>query len=627
MLTFFSRASFFALVAAIASAGTAPADTLTYQSNTYRTGWNSHETKLTTANVATSLQVKFTAPVDGLIFGQPLVALNEKMPTGPARGLAIVGTNNDSLYAFDAVRGTTVWKTSFAVNGATPVPVSFTECTNVGNEDGILSTPVIDRSNDTVYVVAATLEGPSGNQHIHHRLHALSLATGVDKMTAADIGGTYVGPHGTTRFDGDYQFQRPGLLEANGQIYIAFGGQCDFNANLYHGWVFAYSTSSLQRSAAIDITPNKDSDGNFFGGIWMSGGGVAADNSGNIYLVVGNGTFNGTTSFGESAIRLPPNLALSGGSFFTPYTYSKDNQADADFGSGGIMLLPDASQGVHPDLAVAQGKDGIFTVMDRTSLGGYVAGGPDNVVAELSLGGVWSSPGAFQDAAKNNYVLTTGGPLYSVKVSGSGASVVGQTSVSFPADNGKGSTPAISSNGTKAGTAIAWIVQRPQNINTQNIELYAFDATDLSTQLFSAALGKWPMNNVNPTLVPTIAAGRVYVPTANSLVAFGLNTASDASSGPNATSAVATIQPMLGSHVMYAIIARIGQNSLQIRRRDGRAIAVDITRARAKGHTGVLYVNRPVALYGAYDRSNVYHVEAIGPANGIRYGGPWPADR
>jgi hypothetical protein len=625
------------LCSAVALAGTrALGDTLTYHGDTYRTGWNSHETTLTTAN-ASALERKFTAPVDGLIFTQPLVASNVKLASGPKRSLAVVGTNNDSLYAFDAQSGATIWKTSFAVDGATPVPISYTGCDNVGQEDGILSTPVIDRSSGTLYVVAATLEGASGAQHIHHRLHALALATGIDRMAPADIGGSFTGPSGSSTFDGDFQFQRPALLEANGQIYVGFGGQCDEHANDYHGWVFAYSVSTLQRDALIDITPTADNNGDYFGGIWMTGGGLSADAAGNVYFVVGNGTFDGTANFGQSALRLPPNLTLSDFSFFTPYTVFIDNDGDSDFGTGALMLLPDAPNGSGPHLAVAQGKDGIFTLLDRDKLGGYVAGGPDNALQELSLGGVWASPGSFRDASGHDYVLTTGGPLYSVKITGTTAAVVGETKLSFPSDNGNGSTPSISSNGTKAGTAIAWIVRNPANVSTDHLELYAYDASNLSRQLFAAPLGMWPQSDLNPTLFPTIAAGRVYVPSASALVAYGLKSGGASSPGVSVTRAAVervpstevapAAFPAFGPHVLHAIVERIATRSLEVRLRDGNAIAVDITQARAAGRTGVLYVNRPVALYGAYDAKHVYRVNAINSANSLRNGAPWPVDR
>ena len=56
----------------------------------------------------------------------------------------------------------------------------------------------------------------------------------------------------------------------------------------------------------------------------MSGGGLAGDSNGNIFFATGNGTWNGTTDYGDSIVKLGP---PSGGDFpvlhyFTPYNQS-----------------------------------------------------------------------------------------------------------------------------------------------------------------------------------------------------------------------------------------------------------------------------------------------------------------
>lgn len=501
-------------------------DVDTYHNDNLRTGWNRHEATLTTANVASaSFGPLFSVPMDGLTFVQPLIASNESTPSQGMHNLLIAGTNNDTLFAYDADTGAPVWQTSFTnpSAGVTAVPISFTGCDNVGQEDGLLSTPVIDRSTDTLYVVAATLEGVPSAEHIHFRLHALSLATGVDKMPAADIAGSFAGPHKTTFvFDPDVHFQRAGLLESHGNIYVAFGAQCDYNPSLYHGWVFAYAAGTLIQTGITNVSPVPDSNGDYYGGIWMSGYGLAADLEGNVYFAVGNGTFDAKYSFGESILRLPRSLRRRNLSFFTPYTVFSDNANDADTGSGGVMLLP-PQPGAYAHLAVMQGKDGILTLLNRDNLGGYVAGGPDNALSELALGSVWGGPAYWQDAAGNAYVLTTGGPLYEVKVASGALSVAGQTAIYFPSDNGNGSTPSVSSNGEVAGTAVVWVVQRPSNVQTDTMYLYAFDAANLGNQVYQGSLGMWPQGDLNPTLVPTIANGKVYVPTANSIAVFGLH--------------------------------------------------------------------------------------------------------
>jgi hypothetical protein len=216
-------------------------------------------------------------------------------------------------------------------------------------------------------------------------------------------------------------------------------------------------------------------------------------------------------------------LRLRDSSFFTPYTVFSDNDSDADTGSGGVMLLPRQAGSAYPRVAVMQGKDGVLTLLNRDSLGGYVPGGPDNALAELSLGSVWGGPAYWEDPAGNAYVMTTGGPLYAVKIVGGSMAVAGQTSLDFPSDNGNGSTPSVSSNGRDARSAIVWIVRRPANVQTDTMYLYAFDASNLSRRLFRGSLGMWPQSDLNPTFVPTIANGKVYVPTATTIAVFGLH--------------------------------------------------------------------------------------------------------
>ena len=507
-------------------------DNDTYHYDTLRSGWNNAESTLTVANVGSSSFGKlFASAVDGIPYTQPLIAAQESIPGEGVHDLLVAGTNRDRLYAFDANSGATIWSDDFAVGGATAVPIGFNNCNNTGNSDGVLGTPVIDRATDSLYVVAATLVGKKGQRTMQYHLHRLHLATGAEFAgSPVLIQATYNWSGGTLTFNPNVQFQRPALLEQTSlsggdpQIDIGFGSQCDYNGNLYHGWVIGYDAYSLAQTAVLNVTPAQDSYGNYFGGVWMSGGGLAEDAAGSVYFSIGNGTFDGVTSFGESVVKLPPNLSTggSGFQFFTPYTVYSDNANDADTGSGGVLLLPD-QPGPYPHEMVAQGKDGVLTLLDRDNMGGYVPGGPDNALAELNLGGVWASPAYYQDASGNAYVYTTGGPLYSVQISNGSANVVGETNVGFPSDNGNGSTPTISSNQSAAGTAIAWIVQRPAYTQSQPLVLYAFDATNLSAQLFKYKLGKWPAGGSNPTLVPTVANGKVYVADGKSIIAFGLH--------------------------------------------------------------------------------------------------------
>ncbi len=495
-------------------------DYLTYHGDTLRSGWNNQETVLTPASIASGhLHRLFAAKLDSVTFGQPLVATGESTPSG-THDLVLVATMANTLYAFDAHTGKVVWRKRVTVQGRAAVPAGFTGCP-IAATYGITGTPVIDRSNDAVYAVGVVLEGQGSNRHMHYYLHALSLSTGDELRRPVDIQGTTGSGSGQEPFIADVQTQRPGLVEANGNIYVTFGSICDFNANLYHGWIFAYDENTFALKGIYNATPAQAS-GTYYGGIWMNGDAPAIDPlDGSLVFIVGNGTFDNHTSFGDSVVRLAANLS-SVEDYFTPYTVNSDNAADADFGSGGIMLLPDnPSSSLH--LAVGQGKDGILTLMNREHLGGFTPGGPDAVLYELSLGGVWSSPAYFADSNGNEHVYTTGGPLYDVAVTRSpaGMAVVQATSQYYPQDNGNGATPTVSSNGGSASSAIVWIVQTAPAGSAEQLTIYAYAATNLSTPIYQASLGTWKW--ANSYRVPTVANGVVYVPGQGHLFAFGLN--------------------------------------------------------------------------------------------------------
>ncbi len=510
--------------AAWSAAASSAVDVDTYHNDNYRTGWNANESTLTVAKVASpSFGLLFSVPTDDLVYGQPLIATKVTVPGAGVRDLLVTGTEKDTLLAYDADVGTRIWRRSFAGRNVTPLPPSFNGCDAGGPEMGLLSTPVIDRTTNRIYAVTTTLEGVAPHQHAHFRLHAVSLETGLDTLPPVEIGGTFVGPKGPLTFNADVQMQRPALLESQGNIYIAFGSQCDFFGNLYHGWVFSYSAATLKNEAIFNTTPTPEGSA-YLGGIWMSGYGLAADPNGYVYYAVGNGVFDGGHyDFGESVMRMPATLSAAGASFFTPYTVFSDNGDDADTGSGGVMLLPPQKYGTR-NLVAAQGKDGVLFLLNRDALGGFVSGGPDNALAELSLGGVWAGPAYWSDPAGKPYILTTGGPLYKVLVGAPRPSlrVVDQTYFGFYSVGGNGSTPSVSSNGNVAGTAVVWIVRTLVTCCALPMTLYAFDLANLHHQLFSAPLGNWPTQDSHPTIVPTIANGKVYVATPNSIAVFGL---------------------------------------------------------------------------------------------------------
>jgi outer membrane protein assembly factor BamB len=135
---------------------TAPAvagDVTTYHNDNARTGQNLSETILTPANLnVTSFGRLFVISVDGKVDAEPLYLAAVTFPGQGTHNALYVVTEHDSVYAFDADTGAQLWKVSVLKAGETTS--DGRNCGQVTPEIGITSTPVISRSNGTIYVVA-----------------------------------------------------------------------------------------------------------------------------------------------------------------------------------------------------------------------------------------------------------------------------------------------------------------------------------------------------------------------------------------------------------------------------------------------------------------------------------------
>jgi hypothetical protein len=256
----------------------------------------------------------------------------------------------------------------------------------------INSTPVIDLASNTLYVMIYTLE----NLSYVYRLHALDLGTLADKVTPVVVQATaQLDDRSNRSFVPGANQQRSALLEANGNIYTAFGSFCDRSANITRGWLLGWQTGSLTTLAANKITNKltraQSPDGFLLAGIWMSGFGVAADGAG-LYFATGNSDFSGTTynstyNLSESVVKMSSDLTRVL-NYFTPSGAEGVvflGQNDGDFGSGEVLLLP--GQPGNLDLAVAAGKAGIMYLLDRHYLGGHH--NPDRELGTFSTGSCW----------------------------------------------------------------------------------------------------------------------------------------------------------------------------------------------------------------------------------------------
>jgi Bacterial Ig-like domain (group 2) len=486
-----------------------------------RTGQNLSETILTPANVnAKEFGKLFADPVDGYVYAQPLYVSNVAIPGRGRHNVVYVATEGDTVYAFDADQaGPPLWKKTLLRAGETPVPSPDTSCDQIVPQIGITSTPVIDPSTGTLYAVAMTKLGAADHPGYVQRLHALALATGEEKFggpveIAGDVPGAGAGSgKGSIAFDAFSHLNRPGLALVNGNLYIGFGSHCDIGP--YHGWVFAYDAASLARRAVYIITPNGNE-----GAIWQAGGAPAADAAGNLYIMTGNGTFDGRADFGDSFLK----LALAGSrivrrDYFTPANEKTLEDEDLDVGSGGPMLLPD-QPGPHPHLLAGGGKGGVLYLLDRDNLGGFHRRG-NRVVAAIANGqrANFSTPAYWNGHV---YLAASKDVLKSFSLV-NGRLSPSPSSRAAAAFGYPGATVSISASGAKNG--IVWALQIDWDSETNPAILHAYDARDVARELYNssqAPAGRDRAHSGVKFAVPTVFNGKVYVGTQDHLDVYGL---------------------------------------------------------------------------------------------------------
>lgn len=503
------------------------ADVLTYHNDNARTGLNSSETTLTPQNVnATDFGKVGEVALDGLVYAQPLYKSNQYVPGVGVVNVVYVATDHDSVYAFNADTLQLLWHDTFInpAAGLTTVPGSDFGTDELGPEIGIVGTPVIDPKTNAIYVVAKTQQLTSSGIIYAQKLHALDLGTGQERFGApvtiqASVKGTGAGAvNGKIAFNPFWEFQRTALMLENGTIYIAWASQGDLGP--YHGWVIAYNDRTLRQTAAFVNTPNGTQ-----GGIWMSGGAPAADASGSIYISSGNGTFDANAhgvDYGDTLTKMNPKT-LKVTDYFTPFNQQLMDVGDIDFGSGGILVLPD-QPGAHRHEMITAGKEGRVYLINRDNLGKYSPTG-DHVLQELPdvLNGSFDTPAYFNGTV---YYVGTGtqkpghlpNDLLALHLQNGLITSWNSSSMTF---GYPGATPSISSNGASNG--IVWTVD-DKRAGFGPAILRAFDANDVTHELYDStqAGNRDTAGTAVKFAVPTVANGRVYVGGSNNLTVYGL---------------------------------------------------------------------------------------------------------
>ncbi|HET9343240.1 MAG TPA: hypothetical protein VFO25_10035 [Candidatus Eremiobacteraceae bacterium] len=571
----------------------ASSDMTTYHGGPFRLGWDMGETQLNTTNVASQFGLLETLAVDGSVLAQPLY-LEHFAPLG-GRNILIVATEHASIYEFDADTGQQINKVHFGTSQSS----HDVGCLDIRPEYGITGTPVIDPTSQTLYVVVAT--EPSLD-HFKTRLHALDIATLADKIAPVDITASETISNGMQiTFDPQHQMNRSSLVLANGSVYVPIGSHCDNNAGAITGWVLRYDFNLNQIGK---FATDEDSTTYLLSSVWMTGFAPAVDTDGSLFAVTGNGAFDidqGGKNYGESVIRLSADLTADL-DYFTPDDWQTLNDGDTDFGSGGIMLLP-AQQGSVPNVAVAQGKESTLYLLNRAALGG-VQNGDAGALQHITGtgGGVWGGPAYYSGpTGQFVYYQAGGAPLsaYAVEQGQNGVPKLELSSTGSSYSGYGGSMPVVSSFLQKPGTGIVWLINR-----SSPLKLEAYDATDVSKMLFSAAAGIWSNPQSNGFLTPLVADGKVFVPASGTVTVFGIGGKRLPIAQTNASGPV--------THQVHGVVVSATSATLHLRLRDGRIVSIDLRQAAAARTTGMLPVDKAVVVYGTIDKLGVFHATSVG---------------
>ena len=498
----------------------------TWHMDNGRSGLNSNETQLTPANVnASSFGKLFSYQVDGYAYAQPLYISNLRI-NGGSHNVVFVATERASVYAFDADNfgdGSPLWKTSLLQPGDVPQPGG-----NPQPAQGLTSTPVIDTGSNVMYLVSAQ---KSSSGAFSFRLHALDITTGLERAGSpvtihASVPGTNSEAVNGTITLNNGCLQRAALLLSHGTLYIGFSA-CPT------GWLLSYDAASLNQIAVLNMSPNVDGYGQFggAGGVWMGGGGPAADDQGNVYLSTGNGFYDAGPEWGDSILKVDSQLHIN--DHFTPFDWSFLQCRDLDVSAGGIMLIPGTSQ------LVGGGKAGKMYLINTTNMGQMQA---NDAGAAQTL---FFSPGASstQSCVTNHGETVTGdkgttsfygtaawfngslfvgndpGPVKQFILS-SGHVTAGASTAEKISAFSYGTTPFISANGTADG--ILWVLDHGQPIQDPIASspapavLRAYDATNITHLLYSSAQNAADVPGFGIKFTePIVANGKVFITTAH----------------------------------------------------------------------------------------------------------------
>ncbi|KAH0287144.1 WSC domain-containing protein, partial [Aureobasidium sp. EXF-3399] len=337
------------------------------------------------------------------IFSQPLVyTLSDGIQ------YVYIATTQNNLYKINAKTGDIIASRNMHVPFLT---ADLDGCVDINPTVGVTATGVIDPDTGIWYLTAKTYSdsfqngafsknSPPGRLNGRYYFHAINTAdlsevNGFPKL----IDGLQFRNNPNRMFIGGNQHARPGMLQVGDFIYTGWASHCvKWN---FTGAVIGFhrTTGAVVEAWAMEGGPEPNTIPG--AGVWMSGGGLAYDGKGSMFLASGNGYASQLKATGNSLPgRQPPtsleeaavNFAIGSDGkitpvdFFMPWEKTQLDGADKDLGTSPLELLPtDVFKCANvARMGVVTGKSGKTYWLNLDNLGGYQMG-PNKLDAAVQV--------------------------------------------------------------------------------------------------------------------------------------------------------------------------------------------------------------------------------------------------
>ncbi len=318
--------------------------------------------------------------LDGIVQARPVVV----------GSTVVVATENNSFYGLALGSGKIRWGPRhigppITLDQITALSPSASGCGDI-NPLGITGSPAVDPATGRVFAVATVV--PHAGRPPVHELVGVDAATG-----RVVVGPTPIDP--PTMLHPELEQQRAGLLLANGNVYIGFGG-LNGDCGDYHGFLVAAREDGSGLTGTFETA--NTGPGNRQGGIWAPVP-PAVDGAGNVYVGTGNAAGSPpdpVTDYSQAVVRLGAN-PTDPLDYFQPVTFRTENASDQDLGSTAPLLVANGD-------VFEIGKQENAYLLNAADLGGA-----DHHTPLASLDGLCSAIGGNAVLGSSVYVSCSGG--------------------------------------------------------------------------------------------------------------------------------------------------------------------------------------------------------------------------